>query len=108
MSGINDVTPENNDYANRPGQSSEIRIVKDGVKVEDPIDGATTDSDAQLGENSAHKTNECLQSATIMKPSTTTSWILELVVQSLKVVTQSQVMRRVFQDQMMEPVPSPG
>ncbi|KAH6664238.1 hypothetical protein B0J14DRAFT_661540 [Halenospora varia] len=58
MSGINDVTPENNDYANRPGQSSEIRIVKDGVKVEDPIDGATTDSDAQLERDDNEAIND--------------------------------------------------
>lgn len=51
MPGIDDITPDNNDYVSRPRQSSEVPVVKDGAKVEDPIDGAIADGDVQLGKD---------------------------------------------------------
>lgn len=43
------------DYKSRTGQSH-IPVQADDKPVEDPIDGATADSDAQLGTSSNHKT----------------------------------------------------
>lgn len=41
---------EDNDYTMRQGQKGgPIPVQSDGAKVEDPIDPATADSDAQLG-----------------------------------------------------------
>lgn len=42
---------QDNDYVSRPGQG-EIKVQSDSAKVEDPIDPATADSDAQLGKRS--------------------------------------------------------
>ncbi|KAF6810285.1 hypothetical protein CMUS01_13499 [Colletotrichum musicola] len=40
---------KDNSYVSRPGQTSEpIRVQRDTEKVEDPLDAATADSDAQL------------------------------------------------------------
>lgn len=39
-----------NDYVSRPGQAQAgVPVQSDNAAVEDPIDGATADSDAQLG-----------------------------------------------------------
>jgi hypothetical protein len=48
--------PTDNDYVSRTGQS-QIKVQKDEAPVEDPIDPATADSDAQLGRSFpiAHK-----------------------------------------------------
>jgi hypothetical protein len=42
-----------NDYASRTGQR-QIPVQKDEAPVEDPIDPATADSDAQLGKSPTH------------------------------------------------------
>lgn len=40
-----------NDYKSRTGQS-EVPVVGDEARIEDPIDGNTADSDEQLGRHS--------------------------------------------------------
>ncbi|KAH8652681.1 hypothetical protein BGZ60DRAFT_533544 [Tricladium varicosporioides] len=66
MPGIDDITPDNNDYVSRPRQSSEVPVVKDGAKVEDPIDGAIADGDVQLerDDNEAINKNNIIGSRT--------------------------------------------
>jgi hypothetical protein len=43
------LAPAQNDYESRTGQKDHIPVVKDDADIEDPIDGETADSDAQLG-----------------------------------------------------------
>lgn len=47
------VDEGDNDYASRGGQS-QIPVQKDEAPVEDPIDPATADSNAQLGNSARH------------------------------------------------------
>jgi len=43
---------QQNDYVSRPGQNAAgIPVQKDSAPIEDPIDPATADSDAQLGKS---------------------------------------------------------
>jgi len=44
---------QDNDYVSRPGQKDgPIPVQSDNTQIEDPIDGATADSDEQLGMSS--------------------------------------------------------
>ncbi|PQE32219.1 histone chaperone CHZ domain-containing protein [Rutstroemia sp. NJR-2017a WRK4] len=48
QSNIPDAHPVDNDYISRPGQKDIVPVQRDGAPVEDPIDPATANSDAQL------------------------------------------------------------
>ncbi|KAM4057242.1 hypothetical protein HRG_004073 [Hirsutella rhossiliensis] len=50
-------------YVSRQGQKSEIPVQADDAKVEDPIDGNTADSDAQLARDDA----DAIDKSNIMK-----------------------------------------
>lgn len=53
MSGLEDVptgSVQDNSYVSRPGEKAEpIPVQSDDMKIEDPIDANTADSDRQLG-----------------------------------------------------------
>jgi hypothetical protein len=51
---------QDNDYVSRPGQKGgPIPVQSDNAVVEDPIDGATADSDQQLGMSSSSPELPC-------------------------------------------------
>ena len=50
MSDIPQGDAQDNDYVSRTGQKdANVPVQSDNDAIEDPIDGATADSDAQLG-----------------------------------------------------------
>jgi hypothetical protein len=51
QSNIPDGYPVDNDYISRPGQKDIVPVQRDDAPVEDPIDPATANSDAQLRES---------------------------------------------------------
>lgn len=103
-----------NDYVSRSGHKGEpVPVQSDNTKVQDPIDGKTANSDEQLGMNLSHPPYgpEVLTMQT--KFVTTRTQSINPISSKVDVRgkhrprahIRSLVMRRVFQDQMMERVP---